>query len=1027
MNARGSFNHLSALRSPLVVVVLPLLFLILSLPSTAVPPARSTRSIPPPIRADSPVIVAAETRPAGPPTVTLNLQDIEVRELVRILGEQSGITIYADPSVKGTASLNVANLAFEDAMRVILEPRGYVFQRVQHSAGADSFGYYIYDPATTRRLFIALKDGLLTADIQRFQLSDVIAELARESRRSIVAVGDATAPITLGLQAVPFDRALGEIARAAGARVIIAGSGDSSVYRVFAGSTDTASGFDPMTAARMSPFEVTRLEDGKIRVRTTYAQLRDVLTAVAEAGNLSVLVGADVSATTTSYLDAITPRDAVQSLAAQAGLRVFTQDAILIVGSAQENHLSVQVRNDKLNILAYEAPVREALTRIALAGDLPALTFDPSVAGNVSLTLTDRPAREALQRVAEARGLRIDERGGNLRITDPVIEKRVRVVVQAGLVTMDVQNAPFHEVLGELSARTGVNVSAGRLDSTISLNVQSLTTPGSLRALADAVGLIVSEEVDRFRLVPKGTAPSGFVRAELTPEGMLSLECEDAQVALVARRLAEVSGRSFLVETGTVGSLSGRIESVPFDAGVRTFLASKGYRLRRTNGIFRIASGQTPQTAGEAAANFEIVVENGRISVDVTDADLGVLLRQIAEEAGLNLTLYGSIRDKVNVLIRNEALDTALARMLAGTRFGHTIADSTLTVGDITQPGPMAALALREEIIPLQYFSAKDIPALLPPEIPSGQVRVLEAQNAIMVLGRPEIIDRARKFIARLDQQPTQIQIEGLLVEYRTTNGFTYNLSTLNVTGVAPDLANISPSQGATSFTFTDLRNFNNPLFQASLTALVEKGEASIRARPTIATISGREARINVQSQENFRITQPSSTQGVPLVQIQSINSGITLRITPYVSADAGDAVTLDLFFEDSSPGDRTSDGLPAIATRNAQNRLVIRNDHTAVIGGLIRNDVSRSRGGFPILSQIPLIGSFFGRRLTSDRQSTLVFYITPRVITSDTSVAQTFSDRGVRIEPEALPLPESVPSATAPVVQQPARPDHSI
>jgi type IV pilus assembly protein PilQ len=936
--------------------------------------------------------------------VTINLQDIEIRELVRVLGQQAGVNVFTDPAISGTASLHVADLPLEDALRAMLEPRGFTLRKYEIPGDTPAIGYLVYDPAVARRIFVRYDNGLLTLDVQRFQLGDILAEIARESRRSIVPVGDVSTQLTLAIYHLPLDEALSQIAMASGFRLMLDGRDDSAVFRLvpFSEIQDSKS---TVPAIRPS-YEITRLPDSRVKIRAVDAPLRELLMAVGEAGSISVVVSSDVEGTSTAFLNAMEPDAAVRNLAQQAGLRIMTDQDVLVVSKTSSNYLSLRVADGKAFLDAYEVPVREALTRLAVAGGLPALTFDPSVEGLLSIHLADLEPGVAFRLAAEGRNLRVEERAGGLRVTDPSKEKRLRILQQAGVVSLDLQNAPFDEALRLFSSRTGLNITSPQGDTPVTVNVQSMPPLEALKVLAEQVHLAPLEEASRVVLTSPALVPTGFATAKVE-NGLMTVEFRDADLVLVAQTLAQASNTNFVVETGAKGSISGTLENVPFEQGLRTFLASKGYRLRRTTGIYRIASAAMP-AAGEPAPNLEVFIDQGKLNVDVTDADLGAVLRQIAEEAGLSLSLYGTVRDRINVILKNEGIETGLSKILAGTRFGFLITDSTLIVGDVAQPGPIAAMMMREEIIPLQYFSAKEVPPLLPAEIPPAQIRVIEAQNSIMIVGRPEMIQKTRAFLARLDRRPTQIQIEGLLVEYRTTDAFTYNLSALGINGIAPNVAQIAPSQGAASFTITDLRNFNNPQFQATITALVEKGDASIRARPSISTVSGREARINVQSQENFRITQPSSTQGVPLVQIQSINSGITLRITPYVSENAGDAVTIDLFFEDSSPGDRTSDGLPAIATRNAQNRIVLTSNRTAVVGGLIREDISHQRGGFPILSQLPIIGALFGKRLSNDRQSTLVFYLTASIITSDTSVAQTFADHGVKVEPEALKPPPS-------------------
>ncbi len=959
---------------------------------------------------------AATPAPPSVSTFSLGLQDVEIRELVRILGKQAGVTVYTDPSVSGVISVHVQDLPLEEALRSILVPRGFAIQRFVPSGETVAARYFVYDPAGSRRLYVHVADDALTADIQRFQLADVLAEVAREANRSIVLHARSEGPLTLALRNVPFEEALREIARAGGCRLMRSGEGERAVYRVVAaegaapaGGVEIRDAHAPAAAA--TAFDVTTAADGRVRVRATEAPLKDLLLAIAEAGKLSIVFAGADDATISAVLSDLSAAEAIQTLAERAGLPLRREGTTFVVLSSTPGRFQLHGEDGLVTLVANEAPLLEVLNRLGEDTSLPRLIYAPGLGGTITIRVDQVAPLEALNRIAAARQLRLEGEDRTLRVIDPARERRTLIVQRAGLVTVELQNTPVREALAEFSRVLGVNITAPEADSPVTLALHAVGLSTALRAVAEQAELELIEEPERYRLLAREAGPRGYVHAALDPQGRLTIEARDAELTHFARTLADVTHGNFLVETGTVGSVSGRLENVPFEAGLRMFLSSKGFRLRRTGGIYRIASAAAG-AAAEASPVFEIALDSDRLSLNVTDADLGALLRQIAEDAGMNLALYGAVRDKVNVILQDVPLESGLARILAGTRFGYLIQDSTLIVGDISQANtPLAAMSLREEIIPLQYFSVKEVPALLPAEIPAAQVKVIEGQNALLVSGRPELIDRARTFVANLDRPPTQIQIEALLVEYRNTKAFTYNLSTLTVTGAEGNVATFAPSQGAVSFTVTDLQNFNNPQFQAGLTALVDRNEAAIRARPSIATVSGREAKINVQSQENFRVTQPSTTQGVPLVQIQTITSGITLRITPYVAGDAGDAVTIDVFIEDSSAGDRTADGLPSIATRNAQNRVVVQSGRTAVIGGLIRNDESRIRGGFPILSQIPIIGGIFGRRATSDRESTLVFYLTPRVIRSDTTVAESFAQHGVPIEPEVYsPPPTPVP-----------------
>ncbi|MBL4889364.1 MAG: hypothetical protein JKX97_05010, partial [Candidatus Lindowbacteria bacterium] len=898
------------------------------------------------ISPDTTIAISADTTPTpeipeqadATQTISLNVQDVEIRELVRIMGKQAGVSVYTSPSIKGKASIHVTGLSFEDALKVILEPSGYALQPFR-SVGPDAGvpGYLVYDPAVARRLNVSVKNGLLSIDVQRFTLSEALAEIARQSQKSIVPSGSADVPLTLSLYSVDFENGLKQIAQAADHRLLIEGDRPNQIYRIIPGAVPP-----PLPEIKIAPFEVKLLPENKIKIRATNAMLAEVLLAVAEKENLSVVIGEDVKGTTTAFLNNATPEDAVRALVERAGMRVYEEAGSLIVTTSQEDRLTIKIKDGTVELHAIDAPVQDVLKRLSMDGGLPAVTFDPSVDGNVSIHLSGISTRQAFSRIVDARAFRSSERNNLIRVTDPAKESRIRIIKQGGLVTLDIQNALLRDVLKEFGSRTGVNVSASNGDSMITVTVQSLTPNAALLSLAESINMAVHETSERYRIVTLDKTFQGSAIVEFE-EGKLSLQLEDAEIELLALELAKASSKNFIVETGVWGTVSGRLDNVDFERGLRTFLISKGYRLRNSKGIYRIQAGTIPRADGPAPPNLEIFFENGLISVDVTNADLGILLRQISEETDLDLALYGTVRDRINVILKEQELELAISKILAGTNLGFVIEDSTIVVGDISQPGsPMAAMALHEEVIPIQYMAAKEMLPLLPAEIPSSRVRVLESQNALLIMGRKEIIEKAIEFIREIDLQPLQVEIEALLVEYRTIDAFNHNLATITVTGAGQNAATFSPGQGGLSFTYTDLESFKNPLFQASLTSLVSDGTALIRARSSITTISGREAKINVQSQENFRITQPSTSQGVPLVQIQSITSGITLRITPYV-ANKGDAVTIDMFVEDSSPGDRTADGLPAIATRNAENRIVLRDSRTAVIGGLLRQDKASS------------------------------------------------------------------------------------
>jgi len=77
-------------------------------------------------------------------------------------------------------------------------------------------------------------------------------------------------------------------------------------------------------------------------------------------------------------------------------------------------------------------------------------------------------------------------------------------------------------------------------------------------------------------------------------------------------------------------------------------------------------------------------------------------------------------------------------------------------------------------------------------------------------------------------------------------------------------------------------------------------------------------------------------------------------------------------------PFSGTSSG---IGNRMMNTLVLVESGSTLVIGGIYGTDSSKSSSGFPILRDIPILGSLFGNRTDILTRSELFFFVTPRVL----------------------------------------------
>jgi general secretion pathway protein D len=110
-------------------------------------------------------------------------------------------------------------------------------------------------------------------------------------------------------------------------------------------------------------------------------------------------------------------------------------------------------------------------------------------------------------------------------------------------------------------------------------------------------------------------------------------------------------------------------------------------------------------------------------------------------------------------------------------------------------------------------------------------------------------------------------------------------------------------------------------------------------------------------------------------------STGVILTVTPHINE--GGYVTLDVQQEVSEAQTNTLGGTdsPIIRKRTAKTTMVVKDDQTLVIGGLIQQKQDKSREGIPLLSRLPILGYLFGSTTAKVSKTELVLLITPRVV----------------------------------------------
>ena len=160
----------------------------------------------------------------------------------------------------------------------------------------------------------------------------------------------------------------------------------------------------------------------------------------------------------------------------------------------------------------------------------------------------------------------------------------------------------------------------------------------------------------------------------------------------------------------------------------------------------------------------------------------------------------------------------------------------------------------------------------------------------------------------------------------------------------------------------------------AKLKLLQESGSAQVLSNPKLVTKSGTKARFLVGGEF------PIAVSGVSGGNVEWKEYGIIMEILPKILEE--DRIDLVIETELSRlDWANAVQGFPNIAKRQARSSVILKNQQTIVIAGLIENYKDKTTSGVPVLSDIPLLGTLFKNTKVRDNKTNVLIFVTPKII----------------------------------------------
>jgi type III secretion protein C len=259
----------------------------------------------------------------------------------------------------------------------------------------------------------------------------------------------------------------------------------------------------------------------------------------------------------------------------------------------------------------------------------------------------------------------------------------------------------------------------------------------------------------------------------------------------------------------------------------------------------------------------------------------------------------------------------------------------------------------------------------------SIRIDVDQSLNAIIIYDSGNKRAMYQALITELDIEPQQIEIEALIVDIDRNQlnqlgaEWGFNLGSLSATfnGTSTDSKGTSlPVSGSTLL----IKNAAN--FYARLTAMENKGDARVLAKPTISTLENIAAVLDLSQSRYLPLV------GERVVDLANVNVGTMLKVTPRIVREGAlTRVRLDINIEDGAfSTDAASSTNVTRSTITTQ--AIIEPQHTLLIGGYHSEAKTQNRQKIPVLGDIPVLGGLFQNNSDSVSNRERLFLITPRI-----------------------------------------------
>lgn len=411
----------------------------------------------------------------------------------------------------------------------------------------------------------------------------------------------------------------------------------------------------------------------------------------------------------------------------------------------------------------------------------------------------------------------------------------------------------------------------------------------------------------------------------------LSLNFQDIEVRSVLQLIADFTGLNLVASDTVSGSITLRLNNVPWDQALDIVLKTKGLGKRQDGNVLLIAPSE------EIAAREKLELESQKQIEELAPLRSEFLQVNYAKAS----EIADLLKSEENSLLSERGavtIDTRTNTLL--------IQDTAERLSDIRRIVARLDIPVRQVLI---------------------ESRVVTANNDFSKeLGVEFGLSR------NTTSNNNNVWFGGQLTGDTNFGGGTAFVDP--DTGNEQLMVSLPIADPAGSFALA-IGKIGSTLLQLELQALQAEGRGEVISAPRVITSDQHEALIEQGVEIPY---QEASSSGATTVSFKK--AVLSLKVTPHITPD--DRVIMDLIVNKDNPDfSRSILGVPPVDTREINTRVLVDNGETVVLGGVFEQVKTQNISKVPGLGSLPIVGWMFRSETEQNDKNELLIFVTPKIL----------------------------------------------